>query len=238
MFSAPTFSSRTAFDNPLKYMKNMLIRSIFAASVILLFAMVYFACDDSGVVTSNELPAYCITGKLAGWIPGDKALYAQIYSRYSSSQYPANCPVDSLGNFNLCLPQLADSILFTADSIFFVACSGGSVTFNPPDVKGSPVISYKVLSQGNPVGYADYATYLRIDSVKSGDYEVQYIYFNKAVTITGTSVCMSDTLTFNGTAAIGWNKMIKHYISVSPSGKTILYDMTDPGTAIWRYHGI
>jgi hypothetical protein len=64
-----------------------------------------------------------------------------------------------------------------------------------------------------------------------------YVYFDKAVTMSGTRVCLNDTLTFSGSAVAGWNKIVKHYQSVSPAGKRILYDLTDPGTAIWRYHG-
>ncbi len=214
-------------------MKNTFSGKIFIISVIL-SAFVYFNCDDAGIV-DNDNNDFCINAKLSGWIPGNKILVAQIIAH--GGFVKANCPVDNEGNFNLCLPPMADSLLYSSDSIFYASCTGGSVTFDPPDVKGTQIYNYRVTLNDTIVGAVDCNNYVRYDSIKAGDFEVGYIYVTKNVTVSGFKVCSDDTLKFNGTAQTGWNKIIKHYTRVNGTSRTILYDMIEPPGAVWEYHG-
>lgn len=213
------------------------MKKLFILLVLVFGIIYYFGCGDSAVNTTTTNFDGCIKATLSGWIPGNKLLYAQMNSNASGIYKVAECTVDSTGNFNLCLPSLSDTTLYSSDSIFYAGCHTGNVTFNPPDVRGTQIFNYRVRLGTQIVGAVDCVTYTRSDSIKSGDFEVMYIYVNKNVTVTGSKICNSDTLQFNGSAVAGWNKIIKHYVSVSQTGRTILYDGTEPPGAIWRYHG-
>jgi len=217
-------------------MKKMSFHPALKAVIFALSALIYFSCDDSGVAIEEETD-YCISAKLSGWIPGNKILYATINSNASWIYKVAECSVDNDGNFNLCLPKLEDTTLYSSDSIFYSSCTGGNVTFNPPDVKGTQIYNYRVTSGGTIVGAVDCNNFVRYGSIKAGDFEVEYIYVNKAVTVTGYKVCSGDTMKFNGTAQTGLNKIIKHYTRVTQNDRTILYDMIEPPGAVWEYHG-
>jgi len=198
-------------------------------------ALFCFSCDDAGVTTDEN--QFCITAKLSDWIPGNKILYANMNSAASGMYRAAECPVDGLGNFNLCLPSLSDTTLYSSDSIFYSGCTGGNVIFNPPDVKGTQIYNFRVRNGDTIVGAVDCNNFTRYDSLKAGDFEVMFIYVNKNVTVSGYKVCAQDTLMFNGSAKLGWNKVIKHYTRVSSNSKTKLYDMNEPPGAVWEYHG-
>ena len=219
-------------------MKKIFFSKILPVIFVLICSVIYFNCDDSGVTTEETNTDFCINAKLSNWIPGNKTLYANIYSS-SHHIYPvASCSVDNDGNFNLCFPKtLSDTALFSADSIFYSGCTGGNVTFNPPDVQGLEIYNFRVKSGGTVVGSVDCNNFVRYDSIKAGDFEVMFIYVDKDVSVNGFKLCSGDTLKFNGTAVTGWNKVIKHYTRVTPGSKTILYDNYEPPGAVWEYHG-
>jgi len=207
--------------------------------ILLALTSIILSCDDAGVQTKNEntYADSCISSTLADWIPGDKYLFAQVNSNASWIYRLAECPVATTGAFNLCFPNLSDTTLFPADSIFYSGCNTGTVTFDPPDVKGTMIYNYRVRQGNEIVGAVDCNNFDRYDSIKAGDFEIEYIYVNKPVTVTGYKVCDDDTMRFNGTAVLGWNKIIKHYTRVQGYSRTILYDMTEPPGAVWEYHG-
>lgn len=220
-------------------MKNSIFKGTGVLVAIILLALTYFACDDSGVTTTITNPQFCITGKLSGWIPGagNKKLFAQILSNAGGFYWFANCPVDGQGNFNLCLPSFLDTTLYPSDSIFYSGCTGGNVTFDPHDVRGNEMYNFRVFQDSEIVGNISYCNFTRWDSIKAGDFEIGFVYVNKTVTMTGSKICNGDTLQFDGTAQSGWNKFFKHYQRVSPTSRTILYDMIEPPGASWVYHG-
>jgi hypothetical protein len=208
--------------------------------LVLTTIFLFISCDDSGVVKTNENNSAdsCITATLSGWVPGsNRILKARVNSNASFIYVLAGCPVENSGSFNLCFPNLLDSTLYPADSIFYTNCTGNTVTFDPPDVKGTMIYNYRVYQSDSIVGAVDCNTYIRSDSIKAGDFEVHYIYVNKPVTVTGYKVCGDDTLKFNGSAVQGWNKIIKHFTRVQGTSRTMLYDMSEPPGAVWEYHG-
>jgi hypothetical protein len=206
--------------------------------LLLIITFVFLSCDDAGITKPENTSAdSCINGTLSNWIPGDKYLYAQVNSNASWIYHLAECPVENSGAFNLCLPSLADTTLFPSDSIFYTNCTNGTVTFEPPDVRGTMIYNYRVRQDSEIVGAVDCNNFVRYDSIKAGDFEVEYIYVNKPVTVTGYKVCGDDTMRFNGSAVPGWNKIIKYYTRVQGSSRTILYDMIEPPGAVWEYHG-
>lgn len=218
-------------------MKRIDLKKNLPVILVLLIAFIYFNCDDSGV-TTPENSEFCISAKLKDWIPGNKILYANIYSLTHHIYPVASCPVDDQGNFNLCFPQtISDTALMSADSIFYSGCTGGNVTFNPPDVRGVEVYNFRVKRNDTVVGSIDCNNFARYDSIKAGDFEVMFIYVSKNVSVSGYKLCNDDTLMFNGTAETGWNKVIKHYTRVNGTSKTILYDKNEPPGAVWEYHG-
>ncbi len=218
-------------------MKNSIFKRTGILIIIAILALIYFSCDDSGVVAPKTDTQFCITAKLSGWVPGNKTLYAQVNSNSSGFFRVANCPVDSAGNFNLCLPDLLDTTLFPADSIFYSGCNGGTVSFIPPDAIGTQIFNFRVVQDSVVCGAVDCNNFSRYDSIKAGDFEMMFIYVNKLVTASGYKLCDNDTLAFSGTAQKGWNKIFKHYTRVDPNSRTILYDMVEPPGAVWEYHG-
>ncbi|RPI14269.1 MAG: hypothetical protein EHM58_16785 [Ignavibacteriae bacterium] len=214
-----------------KIISRQLIFVLFA-----LTAITYFNCDDSGIVNSTNTQ-FCISGKLADWIPGDKILYANIlgHGKYIKPE----CTVDNAGNFNLCLPDLADSMLYAEDSVFIGSCPHQYVVFNPNDARGNQIFNFRVKQNESIVGAVAYDSYKGFhDSIKVGDFEAEYIYANKQVTMSGYSNCANgDTSFFNGTASKGWNKVIKHYTRIGTNNKSVLYDLNEPPGGVWRYHG-
>src|SRR5213078_1052292 len=118
-------------------MKSSLFRHSLLILTILLLSFAYYSCGDDTAVTPTT-QQMCIRGQISNWTAGsNKTLYAYVYNR-NHLIYPfANCPIDAQGNFNLCLPALSDTTLLTSDSVFFRGCSGGNVTFNPPDGLGA-----------------------------------------------------------------------------------------------------
>lgn len=215
-----------------------ILKQALKAIFIALFTVIYFSCEDSGIVETQNTSDSCITATLSGWIPGsNKILYGRVWSNASGLYTVGSCPVDSQGNFHLCFISLSDTTTYPSDSIFYAGCSGGNVTFNPPDVRGAMIYNYRVKIGDTIVGAVDCNNFVRYDSIKAGDFEVEYVYVNKQVAVTGYKVCSGDTLRFDGTAKAGWNRVIKHYTRVSPMSKTILYDMIEPPGAVWEYHG-
>lgn len=191
----------------------------------------YFSCDDAGIAPKNQ--DYCITGQISNWSGGEKTLHAYLRNSQGGSFSIANCPIDASGNFNLCLPaSVPDSALYTSDSIFYMGCSGGTVNFNPPDVRGSEISSFKVKDNNTVVGYIRNNNY---DTLYAGAFSLMYLWVNKDVSVSGTKYCTSDTLIFDGSAVSGWNKVVKHYTAVSGFNYTIVYNTSEPLGGTWKY---
>jgi len=204
---------------------------LFLSLVIL--ANTCFNCGDTGT-TSDESSGYCIRGRITSWTPGQKTLHAYIRSSNGSSYSVSSCPVASDGSFNLCLPlKISDTSLSSSDSIFYTGCSGGNVIFDPPDVRGTELINFNIKSGDSVIGYLKCNNY---ETLFQGAYYLKYIWVNKRVNVTGSTICSSDTLVFNGTAVSEWNKVSVIYNRISTTaGATILYKFSEPGGAEWKY---
>ncbi len=217
-------------------MKNSIFKRSGVFIIILLLPVIYFACDDAGVIPV-KVPPFCITGKIAGWTAGGKMLYASVSSISSGAYVLASCPIDTDGNFSFCPPSLADTTLFPPDSIFDQVCNGGPVSFNPPNTKGALIISFIVFDGANMIGAVDCDNYTFGAQPQTGDFDVLYIYVNKMVTGNGYRNCMSDTIAFYGTAQSGWNKITRVYKRVDPGSSTIVYYNSTFEHAVWEFHG-
>lgn len=221
----------------------MALRNSLFTFIIFSLCVVYFSCDDAGILKPKESGSdSCINSTLSGWVQAsNRYLNAKVNSNGSFIYLLAECPVDFNGNFNLCFPSLLDTTLYPSDSIFYSSCGPGTVTFNPPDVMGTKIYNYRVTqgmhSDSNIVGAVDCNNYVNSTTVQPGDFDVEYIYVNKDVTVTGFKVCGDDTLKFNGSAVKGWNRIIKHYLRIEGTSRTYLYDMSEPPGAVWEYHG-
>ena len=212
-------------------MKNLIVKKLSIAFLFIACAFIIYNCDDAGVIETKT--DYCISGRISGWSYGSKTLHAYLRNNSGNSFSIASCPVNSNGDFNLCLPtSVPDSALFTSDSIFYSGCSGGNVSFNPPDVKGTEILSFKITSGETPVGYIIYNNY---DTLFEGAFSIMYIWVNKDVSVSGSKYCGSDTLIFIGSAVSGWNLIVKTYISLALPGYTILYNNVQPSSAMWKY---
>jgi hypothetical protein len=215
-------------------MKTLTLKNVILILSISIPSFFYINCDDSGtVVKQNE--QYCISGKISSWTGGEKTLHAYIRSSRGGSYSIANCPINTGGNFNLCLPaEISDTTLYSSDSIFYIGCHGGTVNFNPPDVRGTEILSFKVKDGTTIAGYIKCSNYT---TLYPGAYYLMYVWVNKNVTVTGSNVCLGDTLNFNGTAALGWTKVSRIYTRVGTTGgNTISYTTTEPGGAEWKYY--
>jgi hypothetical protein len=221
----------------MKLRQALFILIVFSSSII------YFHCDDAGILKVEGVSSdSCINATLSGWVSvSNRYLNAKVNSNGSFIYLLAECPVDINGSFDLCFPPLLDTTLYPSDSIFYTSCGPGTVTFNPPDVKGTKIYNYRVTqgphSDSNIVGAVDCNSYINSTTLQAGDFDVEYIYVNKDVTVTGFKVCGDDTLRFNGAAVKGWNKIIKHYTRINGTSRTMLYDMIEPPGAVWEYHG-
>ena len=216
-------------------MKKQTLKKYFLFLPVFIFSFFYINCDDSGT-TVKQGTDYCISGKISNWSAGDKKLYAYVRSSRGISYSIANCPVDVNGNFSLCLPaEIPDTTLFSSDSIFNIGCNGGTVNFDPPDVRGTEISIFRIKSGDTIKGYIKCSNYT---TLYPGAYYLMYVWVNKAVTVTGSNVCLGDTLNYNGSASTGWNKTCKIYKRVGTTGgNTILYTTTEPGGAEWKYFG-
>lgn len=205
----------------------LVIFSLFSA------ALIYYSCDDAGVVVKDE--QFCISGQISNYNLGAKTLHAYLRNASGSAFSIASCPVDASGNFNLCLPSLApDSALYTGDSIFYIGCDSGNVIFNPNNVRGTEIINFRILDSNNiNVSYLRRNNY---DSLYPGAFSIMYIYTNVNVTVTGQEYCNFDTLTFNGSAVSPWTKVVKHCTRVAGPGTSYYYDTNEPGGAIWELY--
>jgi hypothetical protein len=199
--------------------------------VISLTAIFYFGCDDSAVTNSNT--QFCISGTISNWTLGTKTLQARIYGRTHVRYEIANCPIDAGGNFNICLPvSLSDTALMAADSIFYSGCSNGNVTFNPPDTKGAELYDFRVKSGDTVKGFVKRNNY---SVLFVGAFSVMYVYADKQVAVSGWKYCSGDTLNFDGTANLGWTKVIKNCTRTVGAGTTYLYNTTEPSGGIWKF---
>jgi len=215
-------------------MKSSISKRFFLVFIIFLITVFYFSCDDAGIV-EPENQELCITGQIVNWTQGTKTLHAYVRSSSGPSFSIANCPIDAGGNFNVCLPAtLSDSTLFSSDSIFYIGCTGGgTVTFNPPDGRGTEIISFRVKNGDTTIGYIRRNNY---DTLYPGAFSIMYVYANKDVTVSGYKICTNDTLHFDGTAKKGWTKVVKNRLRVTGPGTTYLYNTTEPPGAIWEFY--
>jgi hypothetical protein len=212
-------------------MKNNILRNLFVLLVIFSFAFIYLNCDDAGVETKET--QFCISDQISNWTLGAKTLHAYVKSSQGGSYSVAECQVDAGGNFNLCLPEtVSDTTLFSSDSIFYIGCSGGNVTFNPPDVRGTEISSFKIKDGTTVIGYIRKNNY---DTLYIGAFSLLYIWVNKNVTVTGTEICSGDSLKFDGSAVSGWDKVVKNCTNLYSGGRSYLYNTNEPAGAIWEY---
>jgi hypothetical protein len=192
--------------------------------------MVYFSCDDSGVIVKEN--AVCISGQIINYTLGPKTLHAYIRNNAGSSFSGANCPIDASGNFNLCLPDnLGDSALYASDSIFFLGCDSGNVVFNPSTVRGTEISSFRIKSGDTTIANLRRNNY---DTLYPGAFSIMYVYTNINVTVTGREYCNFDTLTFNGSAVAPWTKVVKHCTRITGPGTSYTYDTDEPSGAVWE----
>jgi hypothetical protein len=209
----------------------MKLRQLLTLSVIILAALFYFNCDDAGVTVKNE--QFCISGQVSNWSLGEKTLHAYFRNASGVSFSLASCPIDASGNFNLCLPAGPDSALFASDSIFYLGCDSGNVVFNPNDVRGSEISSFRIKSGDSTVANLRRNNY---DTLYPGAFSVMYIYTNKNVTVTGQEYCNWDTLTFSGSTSAPWTKVVKHCTRVTGPGTSYFYDTNEPTGAVWEWY--
>jgi hypothetical protein len=210
----------------------MPLRRTLTSFILFVSAVIYFSCDDAGVIVKDE--TFCISGQITNWTLGTKTLHAYVRNKSGASFSAANCPVDASGNFNLCLPEtITETALYTSDSIFFIGCDSGNVVFNPPNVKGTEISSFRVKSGDSTVANIRRNNY---DTLYPGAFSVMYIYTNIDVTVTGNEYCNWDTLTFNGSATAPWTKVVKHCTRVLGPGTSYTYDTDEPPGAVWEWY--
>jgi len=211
----------------------MKFRQISAFLIISLTAFFYFNCDDAGVVKPDD-QQYCISGTISNWTSGEKTLHAYLRNSSGASFSFATCPVDAGGNFNLCLPStVPDSALYASDSIFFIGCDSGNVVFNPSNVRGTEISSFRIKSGDTTIAWLRRNNY---DTLYPGAFSVMYIYTTINVNVTGTKFCNFDTLTFNGSALSPWTKVVKHCTRVIGPGTSYHYDTNEPNGAVWELY--
>lgn len=198
---------------------------------ISLSAIFYFGCGDESVTNTNT--QFCISGTISNWTRGTKTLQARIYSRTHTVYEIANTQIDAGGNFNLCLPTtLSDTALMAADSIFYSGCTGGNVTFNPPDARGVEIYDFRVKDGNTIIGFLKRNNYTVLFA---GAFSVMWVYADKQVAVSGWKYCTGDTLKFNGTANLGWTKVVKNCTRTVGSSQTYLYNTTEPAGGIWKF---
>jgi hypothetical protein len=192
-------------------------------------AIVYFSCDDAGVITS---PDYYITGKVTGWNLGHRRVDARIYGQSRIPYAVASATIDPQGNFSLKLPSsIADSELLPADSIFSPECVGG-IAFAPPDSRGCILIDFQVIDGATATGILIRNNY---DYLYAGAFSVFWIYTNRQVTFNGYKVCGTDSLLFGGTAAAGWNKVIRTCTRIDSTATYQYGIVEEPAGAVWKF---
>ncbi len=203
-----------------------------AVLIIIASAVIYFNCDDAGTVVA--VTDYCISGQISGWTLGAKTLHADIRNKSGASFLWATCPIDAAGNFNICLSSaVPDSTLYASDSLFYSGCAaGGTATFNPSDSRGTEIFSLKVYDGDTAIGTLRKKNYT---TLTAGSFYLVYIYANKNVSASGWKYCGNDTLSFDGAAVTGWNKIVKNYTRVDTTAYSILYNTTEPPGATWKY---
>lgn len=213
-------------------MKKIFIREVSALVLISICAIIYFRCGDTGIAPDE--PTYCISGTVTNWTQGTRTLQAFIKSPSQISYAIASAPIDTLGNFNICVPlTLPDTSLMNAQSIFTAGCNSGTVTFNPPDVRGNLILSFVVMDGANAIGEIRRTN---SDTLYPGAFTIVFLFTNKVAAVTGQKICGSDTLNFNVTAASGWNKISKHCQKVSGTAITYQFNNTEPSGALWKFY--
>lgn len=210
----------------------MKLRQALAVFIIFASGIIYFNCDDAGVIVNDE--GYCISGQIQNYNLGEKTLHAYVRNNSGSSFSAGNCPIDSNGNFNLCMPSsVGDSTLFPSDSIFNIGYDSGNVVFNPSSVRGTEITSFRVKNGDTTVANMRRNNY---DTLYPGAFSIMYIFTNINVNVTGKEYCNSDTLTFNGSAVSPWTKVTKHCTRVIGPGTSYLYDTDEPPGAVWELY--
>jgi hypothetical protein len=207
-------------------------RQTIVVFIIFTSSIIYFNCDDAGVTVKDK--HFCISGQISNWTLGTKTLHAYVRNASGSSFSGANCPVDANGNFNLCLPSgVGDSALYASDSIFYLGCDSGNVVFNPSNVRGTEISSFRIKNGDSTVASLRRNNY---DTLYPGAFSIMYVYTNIDVTVTGKEYCNFDTLTFNGSASAPWTKVVKHCTRVAGPGTSYTYDTNEPSGAVWEVY--
>ncbi len=208
----------------------MPLRQTVVIFIIIASSVIYFNCDDAGVTVKDK--SLCISGQVQNYTYGAQTLHAYLRNASGSSFSIANCPIDASGNFNLCLPETApDSALYTGDSIFYLGCDSGNVVFNPANVRGTEISSFRIKNGDTTLANIRRNNY---DTLYPGAFSIMYIYTNVNVSVTGNEYCNFDTLTFNGSAVAPWTKVTKHCTRVAGPGTSYYYDTNEPSGAVWE----
>jgi hypothetical protein len=218
-------------------MKNSHFIRTLVFTAITLLSFIYFSCDDSGVGPPKKLP-YAITGKISGWIQGDRRIVAEAYSSTGGPYALTSCTVDTGCNFVMVPPLLDESTLFPTDSIFDPLCNGGNINIMPPNIRGSIISSFKVYEGSQEVGYIDRNNYNAGDSIKTGDFDVIYFYVDKESSAGGYKLCMGDSIIFWCNDNLGWNAVSRINQRIEPGSKTIMFKTAVEPTAAWKYHSL
>lgn len=210
----------------MKLRQAIFIFVIFSASVV------YFNCDDAGILVKDE--GFCISGQIGNYSFGEKTLHAYVRNNSGSSFSVASCPIDAAGNFNLCLPNtVPDSALYLSDSLFYLGCDSGNVVFNPVNVRGTEISSFRIKDGETTLANVRRNNY---DTLYPGAFSIMHIYTNGNVNVSGTEYCNWDTLTFNGSASAPWTKVVKHCTRVIGQGTSYYYDTNEPSGAVWEHY--
>jgi hypothetical protein len=218
-------------------MKRAIQFKILLFTVLILTSIIFFSCDDSGIVTVEKTP-FRIEAKIINYTPfGQNIVFANILSVTGAIYYVCYCPINNESKFTIEPPEsMRDTTVMPVESIFFAGCSGGNASFSPSDAKGTPICHFDVRYQNNIIGNVDNNNYSKDDSLrKAGDFEITYIYMNQKVACSGFRLSGSDTVKIDCSLEAGWNKVVRHYTRVELTDKTILYDLTEPSGAQWEY---
>lgn len=213
-------------------MKKIILREVPLFLLILFASIIYFSCDDSGV--APEDPTFCISGTITNWTQGTKTLEAYVQDASFSSYAIASAPIDAQGNFNICVPlNMPDSSLVLAESIFTAGCPGGTITFDPADVKGNVILMFKVMDGATQIGDIRKTN---SDTLYPGAFSIMYLNTNKNTVATGQKICSADTLNFNVTAVSGWTKIARHCTKTSGTSVTYQFNNNEPAGANWKFY--
>ena len=209
-------------------MKN----SFFLCLLIISIAIVFYSCDDAGLVEEDKTTE--VTGTINNWTLGPKILKAVVYDSSGTGSFLADSTsISSAGAFTLKMKVPPDNFPWLYKSTD-TSCTHHAV-ITPTDLKTCRV-QFRIFNDTN--GYIGRITRRNFDLViSSGSYIAEYVYYKTDASIMGRDTCFGYVITnFNMICTKGWVKSVILFNTyMPPISVDATLSATEPNGGWWSF---